>query len=406
MFLKISENIFVYISAFGMLQGILLALLLYFHPRSDRSVTRFLALFILCITLGIIIPIGQSLFSWQTIIFIEPVTVLIGPFFYLYVRSFKERITFRKALPHVLIFPVYVLIAYFLYSEVGAKYPSSTVVPKEVTEHLLSRIPVSVRLLHRLFYCILAYRTLTTYQRSIRHIFSETSRINLNWMRWLINGYIVVTLTTIAMYIMILKYPALFSLWVLIIGVFVSTFIYIAAFKGLYQASIWQLPGVNKEMLEEKMLAAEKTQDKKAITEQQQPKTTSSDNRFPDIAGKVIALLTKEKLYREPELTLQHLADRLQLPSYLVSQAINEGMKKTFYDLVNGYRVEEAKRLLLDPSTLNYTILSVGFEAGFNSKTTFNTVFKKFTGQTPTAYRESHQEVSGSYSPQFAAANY
>jgi AraC-like DNA-binding protein len=66
-------------------------------------------------------------------------------------------------------------------------------------------------------------------------------------------------------------------------------------------------------------------------------------------------------------------------------------MKKNFYDLINGYRVEEAKRLLLDTKNRNYTILSVGFEAGFNSKTTFNTVFKKFTGHTPTDFRETHR---------------
>jgi AraC-like DNA-binding protein len=70
-----------------------------------------------------------------------------------------------------------------------------------------------------------------------------------------------------------------------------------------------------------------------------------------------------------------------------VSQAINDGMKKNFYDLVNSYRVEEAKRLLMDEKNNNFTILSVGFEAGFNSKTTFNTVFKKFTGLTPTEFR-------------------
>jgi AraC-like DNA-binding protein len=67
---------------------------------------------------------------------------------------------------------------------------------------------------------------------------------------------------------------------------------------------------------------------------------------------------------------------------------------ENFYDLVNGYRVEEAKRLLLDSKSINYTILSVGFEAGFNSKTTFNTVFKKFTGFTPTEFRDKQKEIS------------
>jgi YesN/AraC family two-component response regulator len=98
-----------------------------------------------------------------------------------------------------------------------------------------------------------------------------------------------------------------------------------------------------------------------------------------------------EKLYHEAELTLQQLANRLQLPTYLVSQAINDGLKKNFYELINGYRVEEAKQLLLSPKNQNFTILSIGFEAGFNSKTTFNTVFKKFTGMTPTEFRDKQK---------------
>jgi YesN/AraC family two-component response regulator len=100
--------------------------------------------------------------------------------------------------------------------------------------------------------------------------------------------------------------------------------------------------------------------------------------------------MEKEKLFQEADLTLHELAGRLQSPTYQVSQALNEGMKKNFYDLVNGHRVEEAKRLLLDSKNRNYTILSVGFEAGFNSKTTFNTVFKKFTGMTPTEFRDTN----------------
>jgi len=69
-------------------------------------------------------------------------------------------------------------------------------------------------------------------------------------------------------------------------------------------------------------------------------------------------------------------------------------LKKSFYDVINSYRVEEAKRLLLDEKNRNYTILSVGFEAGFNSKTTFNPVFKKFTGVTPTEYRDNKTRVA------------
>lgn len=97
LFISISENILLFLSAFGLLQGLLLAFLIYFHPKADRTVTTFLAFYIGCISVPILMPVGQQLFTWQVIIFIEPFTLLIGPFLYLYVRSFKEVITFRKA---------------------------------------------------------------------------------------------------------------------------------------------------------------------------------------------------------------------------------------------------------------------------------------------------------------------
>jgi hypothetical protein len=153
--LSISENILLFFSGFGLLQGILLASLLYFHPKSDRSVTSFLALYIFFISIPILMPLGQHLYSWQAIIFIEPFTVLIGPLLYFYVRSFTESITWKKAWPHLILFVIYLFIAYNLYVEVGSKYPRSTKVPREVTKHPLSYIPVSIRLLQRLLYYLL-----------------------------------------------------------------------------------------------------------------------------------------------------------------------------------------------------------------------------------------------------------
>lgn len=82
-----------------------------------------------------------------------------------------------------------------------------------------------------------------------------------------------------------------------------------------------------------------------------------------------IDLWTGVNYTRKPNLPCRNWQKKLDHPSHQVSQAINEGMNKNFYDLVNGYRVEKAKRLLLNLKNRNYTILSVGFEAGFNSNT-------------------------------------
>lgn len=103
---------------------------------------------------------------------------------------------------------------------------------------------------------------------------------------------------------------------------------------------------------------------------------------------KLVHLFEIEKVYRQESLSLQILADRLSIPAYQLSQVINDKLGKTFFELLNSYRVEEVKQRLSDPAEKNKRILDIAYEAGFNTKTAFNRTFKKYTGMTPTAYRE------------------
>jgi AraC-like DNA-binding protein len=388
--LTISENFLLFFSAFGVLQGVLLAFLLYFHPKGDKSVNLFLSLYIFFIAVPSITLVGQYFFSWHVIIFVQPFLLLIGPLLYFYVRSFKEAITWRKAWPHFILPVVFVFLMYALYMETAYKYPAAKSVPKEVPLHPLYYIPLAIRSAQRILYYFLSYRVLVSYQHSIQQLYSETSRIDLQWVKWLINGYLALVLLIISFNLLTLKFPEYYNIWVLIIGTLVTIYIYLASVKGFSQVTLWQIySGRDKRMLEQEIQQAEKTE-KKALTaiKNSPQKAAFANEKINEINSKVTAIIKKQKLYAEPELTLSQLSDALQIPSYLVSQAINEGMKKSFYELINGYRVEEAKRMLLHPDNRNFTILSVGFEAGFNSKTTFNTVFKKFTGLTPTEYRD------------------
>jgi AraC-like DNA-binding protein len=175
----------------------------------------------------------------------------------------------------------------------------------------------------------------------------------------------------------------------------VTIYIYLAAWRGITQPTIWQVqPSINKANLETILTEATPEQEKPANGNPKPRKAGLNELKINEITSRIITLMEVDKLYQEPELTLQQLASRLQLSVHHLSQAINDGLKKSFYDLVNGYRVEEAKRLLMDDKTVSYTILSIGFEAGFNSKTTFNTVFKKFTGLTPSDFRQLQNEPS------------
>lgn len=103
---------------------------------------------------------------------------------------------------------------------------------------------------------------------------------------------------------------------------------------------------------------------------------------------KLQQLMTEEKLYLDSQLTLEVCAQRLAMSQGHLSKLINTDLQMSFKDYVNGLRVEEAKSYLNNPEFKNYTLVAIGLEAGFNSKSAFNTSFKKVTGLTPSQFKK------------------
>lgn len=98
------------------------------------------------------------------------------------------------------------------------------------------------------------------------------------------------------------------------------------------------------------------------------------------------AFITTSKLYLNPNLSLELIADELGVGASTLSKAIN-AEDSSFSDYINNLRVAEAKNILLDKEFNNYTIVAIGLECGFNSKSTFYSSFKKVTSKTPSEYR-------------------
>jgi TolB-like protein/class 3 adenylate cyclase/AraC-like DNA-binding protein len=113
----------------------------------------------------------------------------------------------------------------------------------------------------------------------------------------------------------------------------------------------------------------------------------------PDLLNKyqdqLTQLMSREKPYLNPDLALRDLAEMLGIPPNQLSQVLNEGFDQNFAEFVNSYRLEMFKSKVADPDKRHLTILALAYESGFNSKTVFNTFFKKMTGQTPKAYWKS-----------------
>lgn len=107
----------------------------------------------------------------------------------------------------------------------------------------------------------------------------------------------------------------------------------------------------------------------------------------PEWTQKVKEAILGEKMYRNPELTLTDLATHLGTNPSFLSKIINRSFGKNFNDYVNQYRVLEVKENLVNPANAHLTIMSLAYDAGFNSKATFNRAFKKFTGDNPKTYQ-------------------
>ncbi|MCA9728931.1 MAG: helix-turn-helix transcriptional regulator [Candidatus Eisenbacteria bacterium] len=111
----------------------------------------------------------------------------------------------------------------------------------------------------------------------------------------------------------------------------------------------------------------------------------------PQIRVRLLDHMQRARPYLDPELGLSDLAESVGLSANHLSQLLNQELGMSYFDFINGYRVEEAKRMLVDPATRHLTILAIAFEAGFSSKGSFNRIFKERTGSTPSGYMKGAQ---------------
>lgn len=127
------------------------------------------------------------------------------------------------------------------------------------------------------------------------------------------------------------------------------------------------------------IILEDKNSDLLAGNEKKQDETLSKLHQF----------MIAEKPFLNPSLTIQEVSNKIQIPTRELSILINHQLDQHFYDFVNSYRIEYAMEILKDSTKSKVTILEILYEAGFNSKSSFNTAFKKHTGSTPTDYRKT-----------------
>lgn len=227
--------------------------------------------------------------------------------------------------------------------------------------------------LQLIIYLILSLRILHRYQMRIRQVYSATEHINLSWLRFVLYGFLIIWIFDISMLIiknMYSDWRIIYRYLEAISRTYTFSYILIFVFKGLKHPQIFH--SSSNDALTTKYANS--------------PLTAALKDTYLE---KLLTYMEAERPYLNPTVSINQIAEALDiLPKYL-SQIINEQLGKNFFDFINSYRIEEAKKMLRENKQQRLTVLEILYEVGFNSKSSFNTAFKKATGQTPSQFRSS-----------------
>ncbi|NMH86226.1 helix-turn-helix domain-containing protein [Flavivirga algicola] len=221
---------------------------------------------------------------------------------------------------------------------------------------------------------VLVFRLLIVYQKNHSKYNIHDVTIKTKWLkRILLLGILLCILWVISL--SIFKsffnegYYYLYPLW---IGM--SILIYWIGYSAILQKHLYQ------ERKEIRSKISNKSHKKSPLANNREKSTTYS---------KIDDLIISDKLHLDPSLSLKTLSKKLNLSEGYISQLINKNSSLNFNDYINSLRINDAKVMLTNPDYDNYTIIAIGLEAGFNSKSSFYTAFKKLTGKTPIEYKKS-----------------
>jgi len=228
-------------------------------------------------------------------------------------------------------------------------------------------------------YSGLSFLEIRRHQRRLRDLISYTSaKLSLNWMKILsITFYAGYVLVFILGGIDILSGLLHFDPYVLTFFL-ISFFSFAYSFYAIRQPEILDYPAVNPEEDTNSMANGTSRYARSGLRDEQAEEYLTTLLKYMD----------DEKPYINGDLTIADLSSRTGIPRHYITEVLNEKHGRNFFSFVNEYRVREVISRLKDPRYQHYTILAIAFDSGFNSKSTFNTFFKAYTGKTPSDFRQ------------------
>lgn len=160
-------------------------------------------------------------------------------------------------------------------------------------------------------------------------------------------------------------------------------FIYLIGYFGLKQPEIFSQPNETSAFVPEVF-------EKSKVSPPKYEKSGLNSEAAEEYLIKLLKFMEEKKPFLQGNITLAEMASMLLISPHNLSEVINTKLNQNFYDFINSYKVKEVKRLISEDQDMKYSLLALGFDAGFSSKSFFYSAFKKETGMTPSQFRRKN----------------
>jgi len=377
-----SSQLIIFLLLFGGVQCILFLLFLV-RKKLYRNGYIYLLLYMGVMLLQLTLKVMNKLWlmqNWDILYSLSYyLPLLYGPLAWLFVRDLiKHRPFTSKVFFHFLPF---FIILFFMWPGTYKLIPPGL---GYILFNPLSRLIIlSVSLIT---YHILAFNVWQKHQLLSQDYYSETNRFQMKWLKsFVMLSFFVCLLVVAALYLLYINFPAGHEYRYGFAAL--SIFIYWISYTALNQPIIFSVIKGNMGKDDLPKLVIHRPV-KKYIH------STLNEIEKSRICTALNTLIKENKIYLDAELTIDLLAEKISCSRHSLSQVLNECMKQSFYDYINHYRVETAKLLLTDEDRKAHKIASIAYDAGFNSISTFNEVFRKISGCTPSQFRRYPEEYS------------
>jgi AraC-like DNA-binding protein len=299
---------------------------------------------------------------------------LFGPVLFLYTLSiiYRDFHFHPRQLLHAIPFLVLTILYQVYYHKQSADEQlkiQNAIINR--TLPLAFYVSVFIIYLHVCAYVALAFYHLRIYRKKIRETFSSINQLNLEWLAFMLGGFAFLLLISFVYTFL----PAV-GLTQLFDPLFVTGFIFIFFFSI---SVVW------RGLRQPEIFAGIEQQDDKS--EKKYASTIKEDERSIALT-KIKELMEAEKIFLDPDLTLEKMAMKTPFSPKRLSQLINDSYQQNFFEFINSFRIREAERIFQTSRDRKLTVLEVMYSCGFNSKSSFNTIFKQKTGKTPSDYRK------------------